>query len=108
MTPQREEAGKLTRSRTMDDVSTAEAVPEGCAATLHGLNNALLTILLNSQLIDWKLPTYSKIRRSVHEIERSAQRAGMLVKRLLVANAGHSSSDASANGRGGELAEGEQ
>lgn len=91
-TPQREEAGELTKSTTIDDVPTAESASEECAATLHGLNNALLTILLNSQMIDWKLPTYSKIRRNVHEIERSAQRAGVLVKRLLVAQAGHSGS----------------
>jgi hypothetical protein len=56
---------------------------ESCAEAVHGINNALLTIVLNSQLIDWKLPSYSKIRRNVHEIERSAQVAGVLIKRLI-------------------------
>lgn len=101
-TPQREEAGKTTKSTTIDDVPKAEGASEECAATLHGLNNALLTILLNSQLIDGKLPTYSKIRRNLHEIERSAQRAGVLVKRLLVAHSGHFQSDLSAGGCGGD------
>jgi len=40
---------------------------------LHGLNNAVLTILLNSQLIHWKLPTYSNMRRNVHQVERSVR-----------------------------------
>ena len=50
---------------------------------LHGLNNVLVSILLNAQLIEWKLPSYSHLRRNVHEIERSAQRAVVLLKRLL-------------------------
>ena len=50
---------------------------------LHGLNNVLVSIVLNAQLIAWKLPTYSRLRRNVHEIERGAQRAGVLLKRLL-------------------------
>jgi hypothetical protein len=53
------------------------------AEVLHGLNNVLVSILLNAQLIEWKLPSYSHLRRNVHEIERSAQRAAVLLKRLL-------------------------
>src|SRR6516165_3873408 len=53
------------------------------AEILHGLNNVLVSILLNAQLIEWKLPTYSHLRRNVHEIERSARRAAVLLKRLL-------------------------
>ena len=53
------------------------------AEILHGLNNVLVSILLNAQLIEWKLPSYSRLRRNVHEIERSAQRAGMLLKQLV-------------------------
>ena len=49
---------------------------------LHGLNNSLVSILLNAQIIEWKLPSYSRLKRNVHEIERSAQRAAVLVKRL--------------------------
>jgi len=49
---------------------------------LHDLNNALVSILLNAQLIEWKLPSYSRIKRNIHEIERSAQRVGVLVRGL--------------------------
>lgn len=49
---------------------------------LHGLNNMLVSILLNAQVIEWKLPSYSRIRRNVHEVERSAQRGAVLVNRL--------------------------
>lgn len=49
---------------------------------LHGLNNALVSILLNAQVIEWKLPSYSRLKRNVHEVERSAQRGGLLVRRL--------------------------
>lgn len=71
--------------------SNAEVTPENIglghpraeqAEILHGLNNVLVSILLNAQLIEWKLPSYSRLRRNVHEIERSAQRAGALLKRL--------------------------
>jgi hypothetical protein len=53
------------------------------AEIVHGLNNVLVSIMLNAQLIGWKLPSYSRLRRNVHEIERSTQRAGTLLKRLL-------------------------
>ncbi len=49
---------------------------------LHGLNNMLASILLNAQLIEWKLPSYSRVKRNVHEVERSAQRGAALVTRL--------------------------
>jgi hypothetical protein len=49
---------------------------------LHDLNNVLVSILLNAQVIGWKLPSYSRIRRNVHEAERSAQRGAVLVNRL--------------------------
>jgi hypothetical protein len=50
---------------------------------LHDLNNVFVSILLNAQVIEWKLPSYSRIKRNVHEVERSAQRGGLLVKRIL-------------------------
>jgi hypothetical protein len=49
---------------------------------LHGINNMLVSILLNAQVIEWKLPSYSRIRRNVHEVERSAQRGAVLLSRL--------------------------
>ena len=61
----------------------AEDVCADCAEILHGLNNALAGMLLNAQVMEWKLPSYSRSRRYLHEIERNAQRGGELVKRLL-------------------------
>lgn len=49
---------------------------------LHGLNNVLVSIVLNAQIMEWKLPSYSLMRRNTHEIQRSARRAGVLLKRL--------------------------
>ena len=54
-----------------------------CAELLHGLNNALVGMLLNAQVLEWKLPSYSRLKRNLHEIERNAQCGGELVKRLL-------------------------
>ena len=56
---------------------------DDCAEILHGLNNVLASMLLNAQVMEWKLPSYSRSRRYLHEIERNAQRGGELVKRLL-------------------------
>ena len=42
----------------------------------------LVTILLNTQVIEWKLPSYSRVKRNLHEVERSAQHGALLVDRL--------------------------
>jgi hypothetical protein len=44
------------------------------AELLHGLNNVFVTMLLNAQVLEWKLPSYSRLKRNLHEIERNAQR----------------------------------
>lgn len=79
--------GKATNQGNGDGKAKAEASGKETSADqaeiLHGLNNVLVSILLNAQLMEWKLPSYSHLRRNVHEIERSAQRAGILLKRLL-------------------------
>jgi hypothetical protein len=54
-----------------------------CAEIFVGLNNALASVILNAQVMEWKLPSYSRSKRYLHEIERNAQRGGELVKRLL-------------------------
>ena len=54
-----------------------------CSEILHGLNNALASMLLSAQVMEWKLPSYSRSKRYLHEIERNAQRGGELVKQLL-------------------------
>jgi len=53
------------------------------AGTLHELANSVTALLINTQVLDWKLPPYSHLKRSVREIERHAQRSSALVKRLL-------------------------
>src|SRR5450755_4730918 len=62
---------------------TPEGACTDCGAILHGLNNVLAAMLLNAQVLEWKLPSYSRSRRYLHEIERNAQRGGALVKQLL-------------------------
>jgi hypothetical protein len=57
-------------------------IAEGPSEMLHGLNNALVSILLNAQVIEWKLPSYTRLKRNLHEVERSAQRGAKLVARL--------------------------
>ncbi len=55
----------------------------GCADTVHELANAMTAVLINAQVLEWKLPPYSRMKRPVREIERHAQRGGVLLKRLL-------------------------
>ena len=65
------------------EMGACEGTGDKCAETLHGLNNVLASMLLNAQVLEWKLPSYSRSRRYLHEIERNAQRGGELVKRLM-------------------------
>ena len=51
--------------------------------TLHELANSVTALLLNTQILDWKLPPYSQLKRTVCEIERHAQLSSALVRRLL-------------------------
>ena len=83
------EQGALTDCTTDADicgrsrVGVSAGTGDDCAEILHGLNNVLASMLLNAQVLEWKLPSYSRSRRYLHEIERNAQRGGELVKRLL-------------------------
>ncbi|HEY4931464.1 MAG TPA: hypothetical protein VII23_07825 [Terriglobales bacterium] len=81
------EAGLKNANATDDDcgpsVDPCKGKGGGCAEILHGLNNVLASMLLNAQVMEWKLPSYSRSKRYLHEIERNAQRGGELVKRLL-------------------------
>ena len=56
---------------------------EYCVQLLHDLNNVFASVLINAQVLDGKMPSYSRSKRYIHEIERSAQRGGALLKRLL-------------------------
>jgi hypothetical protein len=49
---------------------------------LHELSNVITGVLTNAQLLGWKLPPYSHLKRSVRELERGAQRSGELLRRL--------------------------
>lgn len=56
---------------------------ESSAELMRGLSDAFALVLMNAQVLACKLPSYSRSKRYVHEIERSAQRGGALLKRLL-------------------------
>jgi hypothetical protein len=53
-----------------------------CEEILHDLANVVTGVLMNAQVLEWKLPPYSHLKRSVRELERNAQRGGELLKRL--------------------------
>lgn len=53
-----------------------------CGEILHELSNVVTGVLLNAQVLEWKLPPYSHLKRSVRELERNAQRGSELLKRL--------------------------
>jgi hypothetical protein len=50
---------------------------------LHQLANILTSVIMNAQMLEWKLPAYSHLKRPLRELERSAQRGGELVKQLM-------------------------
>jgi hypothetical protein len=73
---------RFMRRAAAEDTTALAAKPEDFGEILHGLNNVLVSIVFNAQIMEWKLPSYSRMRRNTHEIQRSAQRAGVLLKRL--------------------------
>jgi len=54
-----------------------------CEELLHDLASVLTGVLMQSQMVAWKLPPYSHLKRSVREIERNAQRGSELMKRIM-------------------------
>jgi hypothetical protein len=52
-------------------------------ATLHELANSITAVLVHAQVLEWRLPPYSRLKRPVREIERHARRSGALLRRLL-------------------------
>lgn len=70
------------------------------AELLHELNNVFVSMLLNAQVMEWKLPSYSRLKRNLHEVQRNAQRGGELTKRLLDRLETMSRRDAGAGVRG--------
>src|SRR5215831_16286153 len=53
------------------------------AELLHELNDVFVSVLLNTQVTEWKLPSYSRLKRNLHEVQRDTQRGAELIKRLL-------------------------
>ena len=53
-----------------------------CAEVLHELSNVVTGVLMNAQVLEWKLPPYSHLKRPVRELERNVQRGSELIKRL--------------------------
>lgn len=67
------------------DVRTPPSSHTGCSAcadAVHELANTLTAVLINAQVLEWKVPPYSRMKRPVREIERHAQRGSALLKRL--------------------------
>jgi len=54
-----------------------------CAETMHELASSITAVLINAQVLEWKLPPCSRLKRPVREISLHAQRSGALLKRLL-------------------------
>jgi len=54
-----------------------------CEELLHRLSNIVTPILMHAQMLEWKLPPYSHLKRSVREVERNARRGGELLKALM-------------------------
>jgi hypothetical protein len=54
-----------------------------CADIVHQLANIMTAVLMNAHVLEWKLPPYSHLKRSVREVERNAQRGGELLKQFM-------------------------
>jgi len=71
-------------SSGQDEVNAGSgSLPTDCANAMHELANSVTALLLNTQVLEWKLPPYSRLKGLVREIERHAQRSGTLLKCLL-------------------------
>jgi hypothetical protein len=61
----------------------SRAFRDDCADLVHELANTTTAVLINAQVLDWKLPPYSRLKRPLREIERNAHRGSELMKQLL-------------------------
>ena len=69
--------------RDPENPRSSRAFSGDCADLVHELANTTTVVLMNAQVLAWKLPPYSRLKRPLREIERNAQRGGELMKRLL-------------------------
>ncbi len=72
-----------TEQRSAGTDPSSSANRNRCADTLHELANTITAVLMNAQVMEWRLPPYSRLKRPVREIERQAQRSSALLQRLL-------------------------
>ncbi len=70
---------------------------QDCEELLHELSNVITPLLMHAQMLEWKLPSYSHLKRLVRDLERHARRASELVK-ALVRRVGDGESNAIAGG----------
>jgi hypothetical protein len=53
-----------------------------CRELLHKLANVLTATLLNAQMLSWKVPPHSRMKRTVREMERNTQLSVELLRRF--------------------------
>ena len=82
-TSQISSAGQGREERDPGNPCSSRAFNGGCAALVHELANTTTAVLMNAQVLGWKLPPYSRLKRPLREIERNAQRGSELMKCLL-------------------------
>ena len=75
--------GQGREERDPGNSRSSRAFDVDFADLLHQLANTTTGVLLNAQVLEWKLPAYSHLKRPLREIERNAQRGGELMKSLL-------------------------
>jgi hypothetical protein len=54
-----------------------------CAEVLHQISNVMTAVLMNARILGWKLPSYSHLKRPLHELERNSQRGAELLNGLM-------------------------
>ena len=69
--------------RAMEKACPSSFACRDCVEMLHQLSNVMTSVLTNAQVLSWKLPPYSHLKRPVRELERGAQRSGELLRRLM-------------------------
>jgi len=72
-----------SEGRTGETVCPSQLPASGCSDVLHELANLMTGVLLKAQMLEWKLPPYSHLKRPVREVARNAQRSSELMKALL-------------------------
>jgi len=76
-------AGHGREERDSENPRSSRAFNDDCADLVHELANTTTAVLMNAQVLRWKLPPYSHLKRPLREIERNAQRGGELMRQLL-------------------------